>query len=271
MRSLTSRSALLALATTLAAAACAPVDQDVEPGDSELAVDEIRGADCAGPFDCRLPNPNRENSNSNRYDIPGTDDDTWPLTAGTHLRDGSGTARGVVANSQIQVNYGQLKFIDGFWHVFAFGVALTDGSHGSGWVRRANITDDRIRQMPDVHGRNPGMGDYDTVFHVTDAFTGMYGTLKVVPNSSSAHEAAADYLDRGGVVYMLYSLPGVGGVATDALPIGATFRRARGVRAIDIPLYWPGGTNRDSSRPTMRFVYGHSGSRYGWIARDAIQ
>ena len=270
MRSTTSSLlATLALATTFGAAACAPVD-DPEPADSELAADEIR-SDCGGPFNCRLPNPGGANQNSNRYDIPGTDDDTWPLTPGTHIRDANGDALGEISSTQIAVNYGQRRVIDGQWHVFAFGPALTDGRHMSGWVRRANITDDRILQMPDVHDRDPGMGDYDTVFHVTNAFTGMYGTLKVVPNSHDTHEAASDYLDRGGVIYLLYALPGVGGVATDALPIGATFRRSRGVRSVDVPLYWPGGTNRDSNRPSMRFVYGHAGSRYGWIARDAIQ
>jgi hypothetical protein len=75
-------------------------------------------------------------------------------------------------------------------------------------------------------------------------------------------------LREGNVVNLLYNLPGEGGVSTDTLPAGTHFHRSLGVASIDIPLYQPG---KSKVVKTMKFVYGHVGTRWGWMAHDALQ
>ena len=101
----------------------------------------------------------------------------------------------------------------------------------------------------------------------TIAVVGYMHTLDAA-NPKEAHQAASDYLVRpGGVVNLCYNLPGTGGASDDTFPLGAIFRRSRGVTHVDVPLYHPGGPVRVGH---LTFVYGHVGARYGWIARDAV-
>ena len=81
------------------------------------------------------------------------------------------------------------------------------------------------------------------------------------------------YLLRpGGVVNLLYSLPGMGGVSNDTYEVehrAVIFRRSRGVPLLEVPYY--DGSAPAGSAPAgyMQFVYGHVGARYGWVALDA--
>ena len=236
-------------------------DTDESFGDDEGA----QKAECAGPFNCKLPNQGAHNAN--RADDPQNGTDHWPIKAGTTLHDGFGNVRGTVTDHSVMINYGQRKIIGGLHYVYAFAVALDDGTHASGWIRSTAVKDD-IASMPTVSDKDPGHGDYQTVFTVTGGDPNAFGDLKVDPNFTGEHEAASDYLTRPGNVFnLLYNLPGVGGVTTDTLPIGAHFHRSLDVKAVEIALYHPGGAKVAGH---MMFVYGHVGSRYGWIAHEAL-
>lgn len=241
-------------------------DTEADPSASELAVDEIRGVECDGPFNCKHNNPRSDNAN--RYDNPSTGSDRWSIRDNTEMLDGLGGVRGVVRDGTVMINYGQRKQLRGRTHVYAFAVTLRGGTHASGWVDQASIVGP-IDRMPTANARNPGRGDYETDFMITGGDPGEFGTLKVRPNIRvDDNVAATDYLVRpGNVVNLLYNLPGLGGVATDTLPVGAPFRRSLGVLARDLPLYRPSSS---AQVRVMRFVYGHVNGRYGWIARDAI-
>ncbi|MBL8678086.1 MAG: hypothetical protein JNK05_02930 [Myxococcales bacterium] len=258
----------------LALGACGPADPnanlyadtEAEPAASELAVDELRGVECDGPFNCKHNNP--RSANANRYDNPETGSDRWAIRDNTEMLDGLGGVRGVVRDSTVMINFGQRKELRGRTHVYAFAVGLRGGVHASGWVDQGAIVGP-IGRMPTANARNPGHGDYETDFVITGGDPGEFGTLKVRPNIRlDENVAATDYLARpGNVVNLLYNLPGLGGVATDTLPVGAPFRRSLGVLARDLPLYRPSSATQVR---VMRFVYGHVNGRYGWIARDAI-
>jgi hypothetical protein len=226
--------------------------------------DAIRS--CKGPFDCKLPNHNA--ASTNRATDPANGTARWPILPGTVLYDGFGHPRAAVAENAVYLNYGQRKQIQGTTYVYAFATLLANGMHASGWIPEAKVVDDVARLMPTVSARDPGSGDYSTTFLVTGGNPAAYGDLKVDPRFNGPNDAAADYLVReGNVVNLLYNLPGVGGVSTDTFPIGAPFHRSRGVEAVAIPLYRPGGS---SVVAHMTFVYGHVGSRHGWIAHAAL-
>jgi hypothetical protein len=241
-------------------------DADGEPPPAELAVDPRQGADCAGPFNCVLPNP--EASERNRITNPANGTKNWPIAAGTDIVDGIGGKRGTVTAPTIQINYGQRKTLLGAPHVYAFSAASTSGTVSS-WVRESAV-EDPLTSMPTVLARDPGQGDYDEVLTITGGDPSLYGDAKVVPDSTSSNEAATDYLLRpGNVVNVLYALPRNGGVSNDTYPAGAglAFRRARGVASVYVYLYTKGTSTVVG---TERFIYGHVNGRYGWIARDAL-
>jgi len=253
-------------------------------------------SDCAGPFNCDIPNPSckrgsagcsrtksgkwRINKKSQRFDIPGTNKDRWAISLPTGLYDGFGRARDPIVGHWVHINYGQRKNIGGKDYVWAHSARIAPKDpaaedYASGWVPQASIRLQRpLALMPNVLAEDPGHGDIATDYQVTFARTGKFGNLKVVRPKKGhpvKREQAADYLEREGVVYLNYSLPGNGGYAIDALPEDTPFRRARKVKAAKIKLYRP--LSREQVK-TMAFVYGHivTGSvrRYGWIALDAL-
>jgi hypothetical protein len=253
--------------------ACAPIDEmGDEPDEGAIAVDEIQrggSVECDGPFNCKLPN--HAGRNANRYDNPTRPDGLWVIHSGARLRDGFGNIRGTILSPLIAINYGQRKRIDGMSFVYAFAVQVTGYSEPiSGWILESSVQGP-IDHMPTVSARNPGLGDYDHTFWISGGDPTQYGDLKVMRNYTGPNGAAADYLVRpGNVVNLLYALPGVGGVSTDTLPIGrgTPFHRSRGVASVSIPLFQPGTS---TVATTMRFIYGHVGTRWGWIARDALR
>lgn len=256
------------LALTTAITGCAAEQGDlVEFADEEgVITSDLRVTECDGPFNCRLPNPRSDNAN--RYDNPRTGSDHWDIRAGSGLYDGLGNLRGTIRDASVKINFGQRKVINGRTYVYAFSVGLTSGTGASGWMLQSAVLDANIRSMPTVNARNPGQGSYETDWEITGGNPALYGDLKVRPNITESNVAATDYLRRAGnVVNVLYSLPGMGGVATDTLPLGVVFHRSHGVQEVDIALYHPG---RSTVVGHMTFIYGHVSGRFGWIARDAL-
>ncbi len=228
------------------------------------------GIDCTcttSLFNCELPNTQK---GRNRFLTP-TGGATWALTPGTELRDGAGNVRGIVPEAAVMINYGQRKTLRGQSgvptpHVYAFAV---DNYTKSGWIEEGRLAV-HVLDMPTVHTRNPNSKtkvDYVVRPGVAGWLQGK--NYKVVPGSTAANEAATDYVDRGGVVNLLYALPRAGGVSNDTIPVGSTFVRSADVEALYIPLYDFGVKKTNGKK--LRFVYGHINGRFGWIAYDALK
>lgn len=230
--------------------------------------------DCDGSsYNCKLPVPPVDR---NRIYNHATQSYDWPIAAGAHLRDGLGNIRGVVTEADVRINYGPRKTLAGTSHVYAFATQITcDPStctkattSASGWVRETALTHGPIERMETIAHRNPGQGDYATVWTVTGGDPDAFGDLRVSANYSGEGRRATDYLARpGGVVNLLYNLPGVGGMSLDTFPVNVSFLRARGVNQLEINLYKPGS---GVAVRTMKFIYGRIHNRYGWIAKDAL-
>ena len=249
-----------------------------EPDDEAGEVEErstFANKECQGSsYNCKLPVPPIDR---NRIYNHATQSHDWPIAPGAHLRDGLGQVRGVVTEPDVRINYGPRKMLAGTSHVYAFATRIAcDGSacpsdtlSASGWVRETALSHGPIARMQTIAHRNPGQGDYATVWTVTGGNPAAFGELRVTPNYSGSDRRATDYLARpGGVVNLLYNLPGLGGMSLDTFPVNVTFLRSRGVNQLEIKLYQP-QSGADTGR-TMKFVYGHINDRYGWIAKDAL-
>jgi hypothetical protein len=215
-------------------------------------------------YNCRLQSGS---GGGHRARDPVTGNERWPVARGTALRDGSGNVRGTVSDAAVMVNWGQRKRIDGANHVYVWNATLANGSSASGWIRESALRDGPVH-MPTLALPNPGQGDYPTARLVTGGDPAAYGDLTHTPNYDGDGSKAAHYLLRpGNVVNLFYNVGQMGGIAADTFPTGVTFRRAMGVGQIEIPLYRPGD---DHVARRMPFIYGHIGSRYGWMAVDAM-
>ncbi len=265
---LTSRALRLGPLAALAAAgcflaACGPADELNGEGASQATA--LSGECSQSEYNCALPASPHDRNRIFNY---ATNSYDWPIANGAHLRDGLGNIRGVVVDSAVKINYGGRKRINGVNHVYAFAARLDTGITASGWVREGALNNSPISRMPTVALSDPGHGDYETVFTVTGGNNADFEGLKVSKDYDDGGRNATDYLVRPGNMFnLLYNLPGRGGVATDTFPLGVSFRRCQGVLHIDINLYEPSGTKVVR---TMPFVYGHVGSRYGWVAKDAL-
>lgn len=247
--------------------ACAPLDE-VEPSGDELATDaEEARARCGGPFNCRLVNPTSDGAN--RYDNPDRSDGLWPVRANTEMVDGFGRSMGTMRSTATKINFGQRKRIGGAAYVYAFSTLTTRGTR-SGWIREDAVDSTALRAMPTVDARDPGMGFYDTPYVVSGGDPARYGDDRVLPRVCDPSESirATDYLVKwDGVVHLQYALPGFGGVATDTVPVGAAFRRARGVATVTTDLY---ATCSSRKVGELHFIYGQVAGRFGWLAREAL-
>jgi len=234
--------------------------------DDVPASQEALVSECAlSAYNCKLPAAKVDRNRIYNY---ATQSYEWPIAAGTPLLDGLGNARGNVAEKSVRINFGARKNIGSKAHVYAFAVKLSTGVTASGWVREGALAQGPITRMPTVKGKNPGEGDYEATWTVTGGDPNAFGDLKVSSDYDDGGRNATDYLKRpGDVVNLLYNLPGMGGVSIDTFPAGVKFHRSKGVLEIDVPLYPPGSTH---VARRMKFIYGHIGGRYGWIARDAL-
>ncbi|MCB9597075.1 MAG: hypothetical protein H6719_30405 [Sandaracinaceae bacterium] len=201
----------------------------------------------------------------------------WPIAHGTPLYDGVGSVRGVVRDGQVRINHGQRKRLAGQTMVYVWAVRLEEGFSASGWVPEAALVHRRTlrRRMPTVRLPNPGRGHYQARWTVTGGDPAHYGDLTVTRGYRGDGRRATDYLMRpGDVVNLTYNVPGreLGGYNVDTFRPGVTFRRARGVQQLAVPLYRQGGT---TAVDHLHFIYGyvHDGTqrRYGWMAREALR
>ncbi len=213
-------------------------------------------------FNCSLPN-----ANGNRVINAMRGDEWWPVHGRPSLRNGAGHVRGVLARSSVKINFGQRRVMHGRRYLYAFATYITGvRSSVSGWILESSIVHhNTIGRMPTYRAPNPGQGDRASYRIAGATLSWGHDTFSWLPG----HGWAEHYVTRAGnVVNLCYNVPGVGGVATDTVPIGATFHRSNGVRAIELPLYHLG--SRTVVR-RMTFYYGHVGGRFGWIARAALR
>jgi hypothetical protein len=256
----------LACAVLLAGGALAGCSVSTADGSDESSAADALGGECdRSKYNCKLP---AEPKDRNRIFNYATNSYDWPIAKGTPMLDGLGNGRGNVNESSVRVNFGGRRHFSGVSHVYAFAVKLDTKITASGWVKESALKHAPITRMPTVALKDPGEGDYQTIWTVTGGNNAAYEGLKVVKDWSDGGCNATDYLVRpGGFFNLLYNLPGSGGVATDTFPINLPFRRSKGVPELDINLYEPGGTKVVDK---MAFIYGHVGDRYGWVARAAI-
>jgi hypothetical protein len=237
--------------------------------DPEVSAEGAVGASDS-PYDLRLHNPlaTSHHVESNRAFNPATNSRYWRVKSGTHLLDGLGRARGEVKNTHsVQINYGQRKNIGGDTLLYTFVTELTDGRVAGGWVFESAFLDD-TRGIPTIPAIDPGQGDVGGTSVVAGGDPSKWINLKLTPDYNGANQAPTDYLVRdGGYMNLCYNLPGNGGVATDTFPVGVHFERSHGVAPVSKPLYTPGTKTVVGH---MVFVYGHIGSRFGWIAEAAL-
>jgi hypothetical protein len=240
------------------------LDSETEP-DSDMNPEELTSECSQSAYNCKLPAATKDRNRIFNYATQSYD---WPIAKGSKLLDGLGNERGTVAGSSVRINFGTRKTIAGEPYVYAFASKLTNGITASGWVRELALKHGPIKRMPTVKGKNPGNGDYQATWTVTGGDPTKFEGLKVTKGFDDSGRNATDYLKRpGDVVNLLYNLPGMGGVSIDTYPINVKFKRSKGVGELDVPVYVAGSTK---VARVMKFIYGHIGSRYGWIARDAL-
>ncbi len=251
---------------TLVAGCGASVDASNDP---DVESEDAIGAS-GSPYDLKLQNSVAVSNHveSNRAFNTKTNSRYWHVQPGTHLLDGQGKARGEIQNvNSIQINYGQRKVLGGNALLYAFVTKLTSGVVAGGWIFESAFVED-TSSIPTISARDPGHGDVGATAVVTGGDNSRFQNVKITPNYRGANQEPTDYLLRaGGYVNLCYNLPGNGGVATDTFPVGVHFDRARGVAPVSKPLYAT-GTNNVVGK--MVFVYGHIGSRFGWLAESAL-
>lgn len=210
----------------------------------------------------------------------------FPVAPGTAVVEGSGKLMGHLTPEvqTVEINFGQHKRIGGEDHVMAFSTKTTEAGAVTGWIKASALLPSPLQSQfakvlaMDVRNTLEA-GDAPMVYQMRCASPNQWGDgrIKVRANVDDRHEkhmSATDYVERPGeVCYLLTSLPGHGGVATDILSDGDTFVPDAGVPRAEIPLYLPVDST-DSEREAwnkgklpheMEFRYGRVGQRYGWI------
>jgi hypothetical protein len=211
----------------------------------------------------------------------------FPVAPDTKVIDGMGRTMGYIAsgNSGVELNFGQHKLIAGEDHVMVFAAQTSGSGPVTGWIAASALLPSAMRsQFAEELSMNvagtPALGDAPETYRVICGAANEWngGRLKILPNVDDRrdrHEAASDYVARpGDFCYLLTSLPGHGGVATDTLSNGVIFVPAAGMPHVEVPLYLPTdstGKERDAWMAgklphQMEFRYGRVGTRYGWIA-----
>lgn len=266
------RFAFVALALVPLVTGCAAdTEEDADDEIVEANEAELNKGCVKSNFNCTLPDHAYDNVDRNRF-FTQTGKIKWSVAANTVAVDGRGEPLGRVI-SQIEINYGQRKKINGVNHVYGFRMTLAGGVPASAFVPESAVTGDTARMPTVVHG-NPGRGD-GAKYRITGGNPNKYkdkqGRDLKISKDGTGNLEANDYLVRPqGSVHMLYSVPGfqIGGLATDTIRAdrNVEFVRTKNVGSISVPTFSVSGT----PGPDMKFVYGRVGQRWGWIALDAL-
>ncbi len=181
----------------------------------------------------------------------------FPVGQNTDVVDGNGRIMGHIDHEvrTVELNFGQHKLIDGEDHVMAFSIRTKESGTVTGWIATSALLPSAERsqfakELTMNVMASPEQGDAPESYEVSCASPDQWGNgrLKVRANVDDRrykHMAATDYVLRpGGVCYLLTSLAGHGGVATDILSNGMKFVPAAGMPRVETPVYLP----RDSTR-----------------------
>jgi hypothetical protein len=211
----------------------------------------------------------------------------FPVAPNTVVVEGTGKVMGHLSpeGSKVEINFGQHKEIGSEDHMMVFAAQTTDSGPVTGWIKDKALlpSPERSQFASELSMTVTGtaaLGDAPEAYQVACGAAEPWnaGRLKILPNVDdrrNRHEAASDYVVRpGGFCYLLTSLPGHGGVATDTLSNGLIFVPSAGMPHVEVPLYLPKdstSSERDAwsagKMPhKMEFRYGRVGTRYGWIA-----
>ncbi|MDB4944752.1 MAG: hypothetical protein JWP97_4286 [Labilithrix sp.] len=191
----------------------------------------------------------------------------------------------------VKINYGQIKAIprgSNNRYVYAFNVQLTNGFDAAGWIKLDDVV--RKSELVKMGTHSPphvtklvatsyvvrSAKDYglDPATFRQDQLSGAatWSFLKNKAPQDGSREANDYLLNNGNIVNLAYATPGVGGPATDTLPVGdhtLGFERARSTKSrpaiVWVPVY-----DTAQKAHKMFFVYGRIDDRYGWMAAAAI-
>jgi hypothetical protein len=194
----------------------------------------------------------------------------WQIKPNTELKDGFGVVRGVLRDKHVQINYGMRKMIKGTAHVYAFAEPIKGKGHGSGWIEESQLIDAPLN-MPTLTHDVSGIKIDKTPYSIMQGMPKQYEGIKIRPKSySPKNEAVADYFERpGGVINLIYSLPGNGGVSCDTFIINDDLRfyKAKNVEPINVPTFMPRSAKQIGE---LSFVFGKMADRYGWIPSEVL-
>lgn len=270
--------ALLAASLVFVSTGCIATADGLGDDDDEADVEfegesaRLRAGCVQSNFNCRLPDHPYDDRDRNRF-FTQTGNKEWRIDPAV-ARDGRNHVIGVLPAQTIEINYGQRKVIGGVRHVFGFRMQLSDGRAISAWVEESKVHGDTAR-MPTVALKDPGRGSGAT-YVITGGnpakFRDAHGRDLKISTNGVGNLEANDYLVRPtGIVNFLYNVPGfqIGGVATDTFEVnvGTQFKRSNRVNSISVRTFSVDGVEG----PRMKFIYGHVGDRYGWIAYDALR
>lgn len=228
------------------------------------------------------------------------EDPTKPKNVCIGWADGTSLALATAPGECAKINFGGKKRItpEGGTpgtYVYAFNVLLAlssapTGLDASGWIPLASVPaadQAALLEMPTVAGRRVTRS---ASFSATDyvvksakdwgqepakfaaAKLPTYAESKVAPGRA-ANKKVGDYLLKDGNVWNLaYNTPGIGGIGTDTFVVAHQslgFRRVKSTAArptlVRVHVY------DNTAKPSILFAYGSVGSRFGWVALDAIK
>jgi hypothetical protein len=257
-----------------------PLPSDDTSASKAIAA-STRGRRAISPYNSPLPHPNGDRI-GNRARNPRTDGRTFPVLPNTELYDARGKSRGEIDDSRVRLNFGgerKIKTPSGKVETaYSTWFVDLDGEKASGLILESDLIDKP--QMPSLMPPRPP-NEGRTAYRMTggDPNSAAWGRggvpFKVNPGYRGGGQSSTDYgLRPDGYVNLCYNVPGTGtgGICYDTFKAGTTFYREKSVRAIEVPLYYPGGDVRQGH---LTFVFGTvdtpTGPRRGWVPLQALE